>query len=81
MIKLILEIKEEERITFKNKKTIAEGFNVGIKEIGINATKGEEKASKLLLNKLNIEEKLQIYDESKKENEHLKQLIKNLLSI
>lgn len=79
MVKIILEIKEEENITFKNKRTLATGLNVGIKEIGINATKGENKGAELLLKKLNIEDKIQVYNESK--DKKMEELIKNLLGI
>lgn len=81
MVKIILEIKEEETVIFKNKKKFATGLNVNVIQVGTNASKMEEKASKLLIDKLNIENKLQVYDESKKQNSHLERLLKNLLSI
>lgn len=80
MVKLILEIKEEENVTFKNKRTLATGLNVAIKEIGINATKGEEKASEFLRNKLEVDKKIQFINEGKK-NKGMEEFIKNLLSI
>lgn len=75
MVKIILEIKEEETVIFKNKKKFATGLNVDIKEIGIHSTKMEEKASKLLIEKLDIENKLQVYDESRKQNSHIERLL------
>lgn len=79
MIKIILEIKEEENITFKNKKTLATGLNVAIKEVGINATIGEEKGAELMLKKLNVEEKIQVYNEGK--DKKMEEFIRNLLGI
>lgn len=81
MVKLILEIKEEETVIFKNKRKLATGLNVSIAEIGINSSRMEEKASKLIQEKLNIENKIQVYDESKKEKKYVESYFKKLLSI
>lgn len=81
MVKIILEIKEEETVIFKNKKKFATGLNVSIVEIGNNASKMEQKASKLIQEKLDIENKLQVYDETKKEKKNIEDYLKNLLRI
>ena len=81
MIKLILEIKEEETVIFKNKKKFATGLNVSVAEIGINASKMEKKATNLLLDKLDIENKVQVYDEKKNQKKHIEEYLKKLMRI
>ena len=79
MVKLILEIKEAETVTFKNRRTLAVGMNVGIKELGIDATEGEKKATEYIKGKLGIEEKIQFVNESGRKNTVLEEFIKNLM--
>lgn len=81
MIKLIIEIKEEETVVFKNKKKFATGLNVAVTEIGINSSKMEKKATNLLLDKLDIENKVQVYDENKKQKKHIEEYLKKLMRI
>ena len=78
MVKLILEIKEEETVTFKNSSAYVVGTNIAIQEIGIKATRGEKEASEYIRKKLGFEEKVQIVNLGKK-NTALEELIKNLI--
>lgn len=77
MIKLVIEIKEENSIELKNIKAI--GTNISIHEIGIMATKVEEKVSNMLKGKLNIDEKIQIENFSTTPKEDLKKELEKLL--
>ena len=79
MVKLILEIKEEETVTFKNRSTLAVGINVAIKELGIDATEEEKKATEYIKGKIGIEEKIQFINESGRKNTVLEEFIKNLI--
>ena len=77
MLKIVLEIKEEINEKFKSVEAV--GLNVDIQEILINATEGEIKASKILKNRLGINKKVDIVNESK--NEKLDKILKELFSI
>lgn len=77
MIKLKIEIKEEnnEKIEDFLKSTL----RVDYEEEGINATRSERKASKLIQERLKLNEKLQIIDERKEKTiEDLLRLLKSL---
>lgn len=66
MIKLILEIKEKENKKLNSIK--ATGCEIGIKEVGIFATEGEQNICDILKKRIRINERLQIeFDESLKE--------------
>ena len=77
MLKIVLEIKEEINEKFKSVEAV--GLNVDIQEILINATEGEIKESKILKNRLGINKKVDIVNESK--NEKLDKILKELFSI
>lgn len=56
MVKLIIEIKENETKGFKN--IVASDIDVSIEEIGLNSTKAEIKISKLFKETINGNEKV-----------------------
>lgn len=77
MIKIVLEIKEQETENFKNIKAI--GCEVGCKEIGKNATITEHKVSKMLKERMGLNKKIEFVNESSKTKEDLiEELLKNL---
>lgn len=77
MLKLIIEI--EEKNSFETTKYKAVGTNIHITEIGQKATKTEIDVSKILKDRLKVEEKFQIEDFSKYEKSKLKDELINLL--
>lgn len=78
MVKLILEIKEEQNKKFK--EIVACEVDVHITEIIENGTKSEIKSSNFLKDKLGIEQKIQIIDECRKEeNKEIVEILKSFL--
>lgn len=77
MVKIIIEITEENTIELS--KTVAVGTNINITEKGINATKYEKKVANLIKDNLHVDKKLQIYNESSKTKEDLKEELLKLL--
>lgn len=78
MVKIVLEIEEKEQKTFKDIKALC--VDVGIVETTINATKAELKSANILKDKLGIEQKTQIVNNCRNEqNRELADLIASLL--
>ena len=79
MIKLEIEIKEEKEISLDS--GIMASTEIHIEEKGINATKGERKASEILKERLKVNEKLQFENLSKRKNseEIINELFNKLL--
>ena len=77
MIKLVIEIEEKNSIETSKYKTI--GANVHITEIGQKATKSEIDISKILKDRLKVEEPIQIENYSQQNNDHLKEDLLELL--
>lgn len=66
MIKLILEIKEKENKKLNSINAV--GCEIGIKEVGIFATEGEQEISDILKKRIKVNERLQFeFDKSLKE--------------
>ncbi len=77
MIKLVIEIKEENMIETNEFRAI--GSNIHVQEIGKYATENEKQVSNILKKRLNIEEKIQIEGYSKQDKLHLKEDLLELL--
>lgn len=78
MIKLVLEIEEKQQKTFKYIKALC--VDVGIIETAVNATKSEIKSAKMIKDRLGIEEKTQIINNCRNEqNRELVDIISSLL--
>lgn len=77
MLKLIIEIEEKNSVETSKYKAV--GTNIHITEIGQKATKTEIDVSKILKDRLKVEEKFQIEDFSKYEKSKLKDELINLL--
>lgn len=79
MIKLVLEIEEKEIKNYK--KISASCVDVAIIETAINATDSEIKSSKLIKDRLGIEEKTQIVNNCRNEqNREIVNLLRSLLN-
>lgn len=77
MIKLVIEIKEEETLNLKNVKAV--GTNISVKEIGLMATNTEKKVSKMFKDRMNFEDKIEIENFSNVEKNDLKKELEKLL--
>lgn len=78
MVKIVLEIEEKEQKSFKDIKALC--VDVGIIETVVNATKAEIKSANMLKDKLGIEQKTQIVNNCRNEqNRELADLIASLL--
>jgi len=77
MIKLVIEIKEQETLNLKKVKAVE--TNISVNEIGIMATNTEKKVSKMLQDRMNFEDKIQIENFSSVEKNDLKKELEKLL--
>lgn len=79
MVKIIIDINEDKKI--ETDEIIANKVNVHIEEIGVHATEKEMEVLKEFRKRLQVDNKHQVINKSKKDKEKtIEELLKNILN-